>query len=270
MLRMLSERQLPATWATVGAMSADGWDEYFRTAPAAPGYRNTRLRVTEQWSHADPAGTYHFCPELVGAVASDPLQELGSHSYSHVYFREPGVRGEDFLGDMRAVEDSFRAKFGTTPVSLVYPANQCAFEELLDQTSIRIWRASEPGWCHDATSEATNGALARACRLGEASSPWVRHASPPSAHALRASLFVRFGLPLPLWRLHMERLRSELAHLQHDQVFHCWWHEHNLGPDLRTGLSRLTEVLDTIAAAAATRNVRARSMNGFLASPPAA
>ncbi len=259
-LNLLSERNLRATWATVGALGVNNWDEYFSLAPPAPAYVDTQLAVRKEYADLDPDGILHFAPDLIRQIVQTKGQELGSHSFSHLYFREPGVTPADFLADMAAVERLWRERFGVVPVSLVYPRNQSAFISLLDKTSIGIWRGTEPAWFYDCTTHRSNTLLPRALRLVDSINPWVRRASHLDKGMVRASLFVRFVLPEPLWKLQLKRIRNELIGLAPGDVFHCWWHPHNVGFELKIGIARLTQVLDLIAEASIRNKIVSMAM----------
>lgn len=259
-LNLLAERKLRATWATVGALGLNDWDEYFSIAPPPPAYLDANLAVRKEYADLDPSGTLHFAPDLIRQIVQTEGQELGSHSFSHLHFRELGVLPADFLADMSAVEKLFKARFGVVPVSLVYPRNQSAFIDLLGQTSIGIWRDSEPAWFYDCNARRTNTLLPRALRLIDSINPWVKRASKPEKGVVRASLLVRFGLPEPLWQLQLKRIRNELSGLAPGEVFHCWWHPHNVGFELKAGIDRLRQVLDLIAEACATNKIISMNM----------
>ena len=264
-LDLLTERRLRATWATVGALGMNSWDEYFSFAPPLPAYMNPKLAVRKEYADLDPNGILHFAPDLVRKIVQTEGQELGSHSFSHIHFREPGVTSVDFLADMAAVEKLWSMRFGVVPVSLVYPRNQSTFIDLLDQTSIQIWRSPEPAWFYDCTTQHSNTLLPRALRLIDSINPWVRRASLPKERGMvPASLFVRFGLPEPLWQLQVRRIQNELITLAPGEVFHCWWHPHNVGFDLKTGLTRLTQVLDLIAEACITNKTISMNMKDWV------
>jgi hypothetical protein len=264
-LAMLADRKLRATWATVGALGLNGWDEYFAFAAPAPAYHNPRLLVRKEYAELDPNGVLHFAPDLIGRILATEGQELGSHSFSHLYFREPGVVPQDFIDDMEAVEKLWRDRYGVVPVSLVFPRNQNVFEDRLDDTSIKIWRGPEPAWFYDCTSQAENTFLPKALRLVDSVLPLVRRASYPERKMVRAGIFIRFGLPEFFWRLQLCKLGHELNRLSAGQILHLWWHPHNLGFDLNKGLSRLAQVLDLVSEACLTKMVVSRAMKDFIA-----
>ena len=264
-LNLLAERKLRATWATVGALGVNNWDEYFSLAPPSPAYADPKLAVRKEYADLDPDGILHFAPDLVRDIVQTEGQELGSHSFSHIPFREPGVTSEDFLADIAAVEKLWSMRFGVVPVSLVYPRNQSAFVDLLDQTGIGIWRGPEPAWFYERTTQHSNTLLPRALRLADSINPWVRRASLlKGGRMMRASLFVRFSLPDPLWQLQVKRIQNELITLAPGQIFHCWWHPHNVGFDLKIGLVRLTQILDLIAEANITNKIVSKNMKDWI------
>lgn len=261
MLDLLKERNLRATWATVGALGATSWTEYFSLAPPPPAYAEHGLAVRKEYADVDPRGRLHFAPDLIERILATPGQELGSHSFSHLYFREPGVTGDDFVADMAAVEALWGARFGVVPKSLVYPRNQIAFAELLGRTSIVQYRSPEPAWFYDCTSRAQNGLLPRALRLVDSVNPWASRASRRTGMMLPASLFVRFDLPEWMWRLQVRRLANEIERLAPGEILHCWWHPHNVGADLDRGVGRFAQVFDVISRACGTGRIRSCAMD---------
>lgn len=263
-LNLLAEHNLRATWATVGAVGLDSWDEYFQWAPPAPAYINRRLGINPGYAELDPDGLLHFAPALIRQIIDTPGQELGSHTFSHVYFREPGVTENDFILEMGAVNKLWRERFNVVPISLVFPKNQSAFENLIQQTGIRIWRCNENAWFFDQTTEGTNSHLPRLLRLMESVSPWSRRAALLEAGLTRSSLFIRFNLPDPLWKLHMARIKNELSFIAPDHVFHIWWHPENFGHKLSRCLNRLCELLDAVAESCAAGHVTSANMAGLI------
>lgn len=263
-LALLSERGLKATWACVGALALNGWDEYFSLAPPPPVYEKQDLSVKQAYAELDPDGHQFFAPELVKMVFDTKGQELGSHSFSHLYFREPGVTESDFHADSMAVESLWLEKFGIVPVSLVFPRNQSAFLDLLPDTPIRIWRGPEAAWFHDCTAQDNNTALPRVLRLFDSVNPFIRRATAVMDGMTKASLFVRFNLPEVLWRLQIKRILGELQSLSSGRVFHIWWHPHNLGADTPLRMARLKQLLDLISEACVLQGIESKTMSDWV------
>ena len=62
MLKLFSERNIRATWACVGALACNDWNEYFAHAPEPPKYENQRFVTKSKYADLDPNGYYHFAP----------------------------------------------------------------------------------------------------------------------------------------------------------------------------------------------------------------
>src|SRR5688572_30050895 len=95
LLGLFSSCDIHATWATVGAIGCKDWGEYFRRAPPPPRYANPAFAIKPEYADMDPDGHLHFAPDLVRAVCATPGQELGTHTFTHLYMGEPGVTAED-------------------------------------------------------------------------------------------------------------------------------------------------------------------------------
>ena len=264
MLTFLEERGLRATWATVGALGLNSWDEYFTLAPPPPRYINSIFAIKRKYAEIDPAGKLHFAPDLITKIINTKGQELGSHSFSHILFGEPGVTANDLLVDLTAVNNLFLNKFGKEPTSLVYPCNQYKFTDLLSQVGIKQWRGPEIGWFFDCNSQKENTLLPRALRLVDSVNPFSSRDSYPEGEMLRASLFVRFTLPEPLWSLHLAVIKNELSNLKSGSVIHLWWHPHNLGFNLSQRLKRASQLFDLIAELCQRSKLVSKNMSDFL------
>lgn len=268
LLRLFGERRLRVTWATVGALACHGWDEYFARAPKPPAYKNRALGIDPRYADLDPEGRLHFAPDLVEQIRRAAGQELGTHTFSHLPLGEPGITAIDVLADLNAVRRLWRERIGEAPRSLTFPRNQAGFLDTVRAAGLRIYRGNPTPWYYECNDEGSNGRLPRLLRLLDDTSPWSRHASPLEIGMTRASLFLRFDLPAPLWALHVAHVRGELAELRPGEAFHVWWHPHNLGPDVRRRLGRAEQILDLAAERIAGGSMQSFNM-GDLASPEA-
>ncbi|MGH7821664.1 MAG: hypothetical protein ACREQ9_18025 [Candidatus Binatia bacterium] len=260
LLEALSERSLAATWATVGAIGCRDWDDYFSRAPRPPRFENPALAIDPRYAELDPAGALHFAPDLVQQIAAAPRQELGSHTFSHLPLRERGIVAEDVAADLGAAARLWRERFGVTLRSLVFPRNQSAFLSVVRGCGIRVWRGNNATWYHESNDSSTNGRRARLMRLLDDTSPWSRRAAPLEGDMTRGSLFLRLDLPEPAWRCHVAHVRHELAAIRAGEIFHLWWHPHNLGGALARRLGRVKQALDLVAEAAHAHGLRSSSM----------
>ena len=152
-LDLFTQYGIRATWATVGILMARDKAQLLAYAPAArPAYANPAYdayalfdRQVGKSEHDDP---YHFAPSLVQRILDTPGQELGSHTFSHYYCREPGQTAATFAADLAATQAIARDNFGTTLRSLVFPRNQYTpgyLDVLLDH-GYRHYRINPDVW----------------------------------------------------------------------------------------------------------------------------
>jgi peptidoglycan/xylan/chitin deacetylase (PgdA/CDA1 family) len=251
LLELFAQRNVRATWATVGALACADWDEYARRAPPPPRYADMRLAIDPRYADLDPTGVLHFAPDLVRLVAQAPGQDLGTHTFSHIFLGEPGVTLQDVAADHAAATGLFRDRLAATPTSLVFPRNQVGFLGFFRANGISAWRGNEASWFYRMTQHA-NRPLVRALRLADALMPWRTHGGRFDDGCTTSTAFVRVGLPEVAWRTHVAKIAAEARRLQPGGVLHFWLHPHNLGKNVPRGIARLAQVLDTLDRSAPT------------------
>ncbi|MGH7804579.1 MAG: hypothetical protein ACREQJ_09535, partial [Candidatus Binatia bacterium] len=229
-------------------------------AAQAPRYANMALRIDRRYAEVDPSGRLHFAPELVDRIVATPGQELGTHTFSHLLCREPGVTVADMVADLAAVTRLWRERWGALPRSLVFPRNQSAFPEVVRAFGIRVWRGTPNRWWYDRNEASTNGQLTRFCRLVDDLAPWTRHTRPLVGNVTTGSLFLRLDLPKLAWKLEVAHARRELQRIRPGDIFHLWWHPHNLGPKPTSRLDRVRQILDLAAERIARGSLCPRTM----------
>lgn len=260
LLKMLAAYGTRATWATVGAIACQSWDEYFARAPAPPRYARQALAVKPEYAQMDPQGALHFWPELVRSIVDTPGQELGTHTFSHLYLREEGITADDVAADLAAGRTLFEERFGVKPESMVFPRNQAAFIETVRAAGIKVWRGNPGPWYYEREDSEGKGPLPRALKLLDGLNPLRRMSFPMQSDMTRASMFLRLNLPQPLWQLHFLRIRRELASLRPGQIFHLWFHPHNLGADTSERLARVEQVLEATVAQRSLTGLESKTM----------
>jgi len=260
LLRLFTQYGVHATWATVGAILCNGWDDYFARAPAPPRYRNSRLAVDVRYSEMDPDGHLHFAPSLVQAISGCRGQDLGTHTFSHLFLGEPGVTPQDASADIASAMRIHLERTGEAPVSLVFPRNQWAFLDVMRSHGIRLWRGTERSWYFRRTDSHSRSAVIRALQLLDGLNPWTAHTAPVEGDMTRSSLFLRVGLPDAAWKATLRKIRRALLLLRDGEVFHLWLHPHNFGTERAKRLARLEQALEIIATSAALRGLSLRSM----------
>jgi peptidoglycan/xylan/chitin deacetylase (PgdA/CDA1 family) len=244
MLELFTHRRVRATWATVGAIACEGWEDWQASAPAWPRYLDAALGWREAYRRADPR--LYFAPDLVDLVEGTEGQELGSHTFLHAYMAEPGFVRRDAEADAESMTSLFRRKWGTRPTTFVFPRNQVGFVDVLQRHGVEVWRDNPLPFYWSLTTGGQRTGLIRALRLADALLPMGTRSFDRHAPVHRASHFVRFALPPLAWRAHLIRLARDARRMRDEHVLHLWWHPHNLGDDVRRGISRLRDLLDVL------------------------
>ena len=245
LLSLFVQRGVRATWATVGAVACNDWDEYFRLAPPPPSYADSRLAFDPRYADLDPHGVLHFAPNLVRLIPQAKGQDLGTHTFSHIFLGETGITQKDVQADHAAVTGLFGERLNVVPTSLVFPRNQVAFLPFYLENGITAWRDNERSWYLNQIKYANHPAL-RALRLADALTPFWTRGGRFLDGGTRSTLFVRVTLPEIAWKLHLAKVATEVRRMRRDSVLHFWLHPHNVGGNLRCGMARIVQVLDTI------------------------
>jgi len=239
-LELFEKYDIEATWATVGALMAENYEEWVQYSPSLkPGYHESKYSAYA-WMENEKPHQHEalFAPELVQKVMDCPGQEIGSHSFAHYYTCEKGQITEQFRSDLKACQQLAKDKFNLDLQSLVFPRNQyndasikVAYEEGFD-----FIRSNPSDWFWRHTEE--NGLLKRVFRtgdtfmhIGETShypKPEMEEGKPlllPASRLLRPYRNDVFFHKQRLKRIKDELLDTAIS----GEVYHLWWHPHNFG-----------------------------------------
>jgi hypothetical protein len=198
-------------------------------------------------SEQDP---YHFAPQLVDLIASCPLMEVGTHTYSHYYCQEPGQNVSAFKADLEMA--IYKASLKNLTVrSLVFPRNQfnTDYLEVCKNLGITAVRSNPDIWFWDAYRP--ESMLKKIFRSADTLLPLDWHTSVPMSvldvkkipFEIPASRFLKPWHPNWLVNtMKLERIKNEITYAaQNNSLYHLWWHPHNFGTnpdeciaDLRT------------------------------------
>lgn len=244
LLEAFAARDVGVTWATVGAVACESWDEWRARSPEPARYDDAKLRWKDVYPTLDPTGRVHFAKELVDEIAKHPEHELGSHTFNHVFVREPGFSRADAIADADAMVKLFADRWKTVPRSLVFPRNQIGFNDVFAERGVTAFRDNPRPFYWNANAASDETRTVRALRMADSLAPLGRRAAPSHAH--RASFFVRMNLPKALYRLHQRRIVREAAHLRDGETLHLWWHPHNQGAQPAFTTQRIADLVDAI------------------------
>lgn len=242
-LRLFKERGVRATWACVGALGCDNWEEFFARLPKQPSYTRKELAIGPKYADLDPQGKLHFAPFLIKEILKTPGQDLGCHTFTHMWVRDPGVSEQHFLEDLKGCSRLFEEKFGVTPISFVFPNNEIRFLDVLKNSGIKVLRVSE---CPNSGVHAAQVPIQT--RIGR-----YLHSINPRANIahcldyydglyLTKGTFLRFKLgKMPQYL----RIKKQVKRLKSQTFIHLWFHPHNIGSCSNKNLAFLKRVLET-------------------------
>ncbi len=262
MLSVFKEKEIAATWATVGLLFAGTREEQERFRPQVmPEYRNSRLNpylvpVGENESE-DPI---HFAASLIHQVRQTPRQEISTHTFSHYYCLEDGSTPAAFREDMHSAV-AIAKQYDLPLESIVLPRNQVnpAYFPILRALGIRTYRGTESGWMYTAgDSAAANRRSARISRLldsytnisGPNLTQWTDCVQADGMVNIPSSRFLR-----PYSRkaasaegLRLRRIAKGIEEAAETKsIYHLWWHPHNFGVNLAENIAFLRRILDVVA-----------------------
>jgi peptidoglycan/xylan/chitin deacetylase (PgdA/CDA1 family) len=255
-LKVFSENQIHATWATVGFLYCTHVEDLKLHFPERkPEYRNAKLSpypYIESAKRLEPI--HHFAPGLIEQIRRTAGQEIGTHTCCHYYCLEEGQTVDDFEADLIAALAIARGQ-GDVIRSLVFPRNQSnpKYLHVVAKYGIRCVRGNESHWIYEASDAQSQNPLRRAIRLLDAYANLTGHnthriprAESGLPYDFPASRFLRPYSPHLAWadRLRLRRITRAMTHAaQHGQIFHLWWHPHNFGIHTKRNLAFLAQIL---------------------------
>lgn len=269
MLRLFSEHNIHATWATVGMVAAYNRPDLEALTPLEsdrPHYLNPNYssyqHIRGYKPQVDTMGELYMAPELIESIIATPGQELGSHTFSHCYPMEAldpeeKTNPDYFAHDCLSAQKAF-ARFNVVPVSLVFPRNQWtpAALDTLRRFSYLAYRGTENSYLYRPRTEADQKSFwLRILRFVD------RYCNISGYHAHNLLKLNRHGstlINLPasrmlapyskrlffLERLRLRRIkRSMTKAAKRGLSYHLWWHPHNFGRHTDKNMSVLTEIV---------------------------
>lgn len=254
LLSLFEEYGIHATWAAVGFMFAESFDELSHALPELkPAYKNEKLSPYRLLSSLDGDEEKEPCflaPSLIRLVSETPGQEIGSHTFSHYYCREPGQTLEQFEADMKAAV-SFAKEKGYALKSLVFPRNQSRREYIgvLQELGFTSFREEENDWIHEKLN--WSGVLVqRLFRLLDVYLPltgsggYVPSIQGGLVNLPGSRMYKPFFRPLAcMENVKVARIKRQMLHAaRKNLVFHLWWHPHNIGVRTDFHLAQLCEI----------------------------
>jgi len=255
LLQLFEKYGIHATWATVGFLFADNYEEAVRFFPKLrPSYAKPELNGYahfEKIGKDEETAPCFYAPGLLEQIAATPGQEIGSHTFCHYYCREAGQTVEQFEADMRAARAIAKAK-GYDVTSVILPRNQSEpeYTEVLRKIGFTAYRAEEDDWIHRNFRKKKWQVPFRALHLLDMYLPLTGQCCYGPRYENGIWNFAGSRIFRPIFRpleflegMKLRRIKREMLYAaKHGLIYHLWWHPHNMGARTEENLAQLEEI----------------------------
>jgi len=258
LLKLFSEYQISATFATVGAMLSADLNELKNFVPdEKPSYSDPNLSpyngyIDDSVNHSPD---YFFGKKMIELIETENRHEIGSHTFSHYYCLEPGQKQSEFEADLDMAL-SIAESNGIQLETLVFPRHQINREylKILPKKGIKTYRETESIWFHAAERGADESIVKRAFRyldyfvwMGSHHCQDLSEIKRENLYAIRASRWLR-----PYKKsestfdfLKIRRIKKQMEYAaRKGKIFHLWFHPHDIGLHREINFRMLTEILN--------------------------
>ncbi len=255
-LEVFEKNQIACTWATVGMLFNENWEEWRENIPKeVPAYVNQYLSAYKYGNQNAEESTekYCFAPDIIKQIAATPRQEIGTHTYSHYYCLEEGQGAEAFRFDLNQAI-YMGERFDIKLESLVFPRNQFNqdYIKICSEMGITSLRTNPSNWYWQNTQK--DSIQQKIFRTGDAYIGRPDKSYPVmeitrldgDTFGHKASRLYRpysDNVLLNKWRL--KRIISEMTYAaKHREIYHLWWHPHNFGQHPEENMRDLNSILE--------------------------
>ena len=269
LLELFRKHGIHATWAAVGFLFAENYEEVRRYFPEnKPGYANEKLNAYREFAKIgknEQEAPCFYAPSLLEKIAAVPGQEIGSHTFSHYYCREAGQTPEQFAEDLAAAK-AIAGDRGYDLTSVILPRNQCEpeYTDILRQAGFTAYRDEENDWIYN---KVKSGLLFKVLRTLDMYLPLTGQGgyTPKCENGIWNLTGSRMFRPirpcLPLEGLKLRRIKRQMLHAaKNGLTFHLWWHPHNVGVRTEEHLKQLDEIFSYYEELKETYGMRSLNM----------
>ncbi|WP_282018309.1 polysaccharide deacetylase family protein [Salegentibacter mishustinae] len=251
-LKIFETSDIHCTWATVGMLFNENWEEWKSNIPEVlPEYKRRELSAYDFGNKIISKETEKLCfaPDLIKQIAETPNQEVGTHTYSHYYCLEDGQTLKAFAADLKKSVELAK-KIELQLKSLVFPRNQFnkAYLKICDQVGIESLRSNPDAWYWKDTKN--DGLIQKIFRTGDAYAGGFGNVYKPEKnykkpYAQKASRFLRPFRNDFTDRIKINRIKSEMIYAaRKNKIYHLWWHPHNFGNYPEKNMAELSEIVE--------------------------
>ncbi len=273
-LSVFENNTIHATWATVGMLFNENWEEWQSNIPEViPTYERKELDAYEYGKKHQKSGLekFFFAPHLIKKIRSVNGQEIGTHTYSHYYCLEKGQTKAQFEADSnQAIRVA--QKMDIELKSLVFPRNQfnTDYLEICSKKGIETVRSNPNFWYWDTTQKET--LVVKLVRTADAYLPLgtksylAETLVKDNVHSQPASRFLRPQHSIALLNSsRLNRIKSEMIQAaKNGEVYHLWWHPHNFGVDVENSIKTLQAIIETFKFCSETYGMQSLTMKELL------
>ncbi len=241
LLDLFARHDISATWCILGHLFLD-------RCRAVDGVKHPEITrpnhnwVSGDWFASDPASDEQHAPAFYGRSliqrirTAKPRQEIGSHSFSHVIFGDPGCSRATADSELRECVRLAKEE-GIELRSFAYPRNVVGHLDGLREHGFVCYRGEEPHWYERRRLPRPVKRLAHLADVTMAATPPVvvpeRNANGVWNVAGSMIYFPRHGVRK--WVPMSVRVRRAIKGLDRaaaeKKIFHLWFHPTNLAFD---------------------------------------
>lgn len=252
-LKLFDKYQIHATWGIVGMMMAQSKEEMIQYSPSTkPQYENEKLsayQYMDQVGEGEENDVFHYAYSLIKKIQNHSNQELASHTFSHYYCKAAGQNVQAFSEDLNAAQRIAKDKFGVELKSLILPQNQFVDEymEAAYRLGFTVVRGNPNSFAYNTSSK-----LARIMRLldtyigvcGRKTFTLEAYDGNGIINIKASSFFRKYNEKLSfLEKYKVSHIKREMKYAaKKGQVYHLWWHPHNIGKNSEQCLAQLREI----------------------------
>jgi hypothetical protein len=249
---LFEKYKISCTWATVGLLAIDSIEEFNEYKPhiiSTNEYRYpSNLERFINIYKTGKQGKWINASSLIVDISNTPLQEIGCHTFSHIFCNEKGINNQIISNDLIAFKRLFNEKFKINTQSLVFPYNQVPNLEELKLDFKYIRNSSHHPCYRNASINEYNKTYNRLFRYIDRyiSLSDSFHFSPVKKgnyYLIHESRFLSINPKIMQYSFYKSVFNEMTFAAQNNLSYHLWWHPHNFCKNINASFSLLESIL---------------------------
>ncbi|GEK33600.1 polysaccharide deacetylase family protein [Kurthia sibirica] len=252
LLELFSKYAIHVTWATVGMLCVTSKTDLIQYLPCEkPTYSNTVFSSYEIMPSIQDKDPRYFAASLVELIKNTANQEFATHTFSHYYCVEDGQTKEQFISDLKSAK-----KIAQQPLkSIVFPRNQVNkdYLSICQKEGIRAYRGNPKHPLFKSEQFLDGWHFKRIYKIADSYLNLTGHHTFSLQQIeknhiwnIQASAFLRpyYSRLKILENLKLKRIVKSLQYAaKNGEIYHLWWHPHNMGKNIDENFEFLEKVL---------------------------